>query len=191
MSTEQNTIATMVRAFAEIIERQVLRFENQGAEYERKLAEHRASFGARTEADRLIIEGLRAIVKEQSDHAKDAGTLLGWAPNESAFQAAQRVVKERDGLLAQVQDQASHDTTAGKEAAEAAARDSQMTEIKVGDVVEVFQKTGVCTRPTDMGKGGIVSRFIQPACVDLGRHQGMELPSGAHVSLCDVRKVPQ
>jgi len=63
---------------AAIVERLVKRFEEQGAEYERKMAEHRDSFGARTEADRLIIEGLRA---------------------------AQRVVKERDGLLAQVQDQ--------------------------------------------------------------------------------------
>ncbi len=63
MSTEQNTIATMVRAFAEIIERQVLRFENQGAEYERKLAEHRASFGARTEADAKIIAGLRQQIE--------------------------------------------------------------------------------------------------------------------------------
>ena len=138
---------------AYIVERLAVRFMSMVADYERKLAEHRASFGARTEADRLIIEGLRvdldkvrAIVKEQSDHAKDAGTLLGWAPNESAFQAAQRVVKERDGLLAQVQDQraeierlradiaeelnesppappeASHDTTAGKEAAASVIR---------------------------------------------------------------------
>ena len=81
---------------AYIVERLAVRFMSMVADYERKLAEHRASFGARTEADRLIIEGLRvdldkvrAIVKEQSDHAKDA----------------QRVVKERDGLLAQVQDQ--------------------------------------------------------------------------------------
>lgn len=218
MSTEQNTIATMVRAFAEIIERQVLRFENQGAEYERKLAEHRASFGARTEADRLIIEGLRAIVKEQSDHAKDAGTMLGWAPNESAFQAAQRVVKERDGLLAQVQDQraeierlradiaeelnesppappeASHDTTAGKEAAASVIRNSQMTEIKVGDVVEVVSASGGQTWMADVGSTGKVRRFElidSIECVRLQNLPGKRNALGGYVSLCDVRKVPQ
>jgi len=108
---------------ADIVERATNRFNEQAArfrersaaydrliadmsaDHERKMAENRAAFGARTEADRQIIEKLRAIVKEQSDHAKDAGTLLGWAPNESAFQAAKRVVKERDGLLTQVQDQ--------------------------------------------------------------------------------------
>ncbi len=64
MSPEQRLIRTMVQSFAEIIERQVLRFENQGAEYERKLAEHRASFAARTGADEKIIEGMRSQVQD-------------------------------------------------------------------------------------------------------------------------------
>ncbi len=48
---------------AEVIERLVKRFEEQGAEHARKMAEHRASFGARTEADAKIIEGLRQQIE--------------------------------------------------------------------------------------------------------------------------------
>ncbi len=103
-------------AVAELVERSTKRLFDQAAdlqkEHDRKKAEHRAAFGARTSADAKIIDGLRsdlaaerAVVKDQSDAAKNAGKLLGWTPNESAFQAAQRVVKERDGLLIQVQDQ--------------------------------------------------------------------------------------
>ena len=259
---------------AEIVERATKRFNEQAArfrersaaydrliadmnaDHERKLAEHRASFGARTEADRQIIEKLRAIVKEQSDQAKDAGTLLGWAPNESAFQAAQRVVKERDGLLAQVQDQRaeierlkslspkykvgdklewqklglspcsvtvtgirlvydcigegaeypvghsedelraiiSHDTPAGKEAAASVIRNSQMTEIKVGDVVEVVSASGGQTWMADVGSTGKVRRFElihSIECVRLQNLPGKRNALGGYVSLCDVRKVPQ
>ena len=64
MSPEQRLIRTMVQSFAEIIERQVLRFENQSADYERKLAEHRTSFAARTSADEKIIEWLRIKVQD-------------------------------------------------------------------------------------------------------------------------------
>lgn len=104
MSTEQNTMATMVRAFAEIIERMVKRFDEQGADHEREMAEHRASFGARTEADRKIIEGLRTAADEQVLSASKVAYVLRCA-GETPVQAAQRVVKERDGLLTQVQDQ--------------------------------------------------------------------------------------
>lgn len=74
------------------------------AEHERKLAEHRAAFGARTEADRKIIEGLRTAADEQVLSASEVASVLGCA-GETPVQAAKRVVKERNGLLTQVQDQ--------------------------------------------------------------------------------------
>lgn len=196
-----------VLAVAEIVERAAKRYNEQAAAHERTMQDHRMAFNARTEADRQIIEGLRAEVErlkslspkyKVGDKLESYNRSLGLAipvtvqgvrlVYDCIADGAEYPVGYSEAELRAV---ASHDTTAGKEAAEAVVRDSQMTEIKVGDVVEVFQKTGLCTRPTDMGKGGIVSRFIQPNCVDLGRHQGMELPSGAHVSLCDVRKVRQ
>ena len=107
---------------AEIVERATNRFNAQAAyhrerfdehvkliasmkaDHEAKMVEHRAAFGARTEADAQLITKLRAMVKEQSDSAKAAGELLGWTANESPIQAVERVVRERDGLLTQVQD---------------------------------------------------------------------------------------
>jgi len=89
-----------------------------------------------------------------------------------------------------------HDTPAGKEAAEAVIRDSQMTAIKVGDVVEVFQASGNMTFKADIGAGGIVKSIV-PASKELHAHAMIEsngnlrLPAGRSVSLCDVRKVPQ
>lgn len=322
------------------------------AEHERKLAENRASFGARTSADAKIIEGLRAAADEQVLSASKVAYVLRCA-GETPVQAAQRVVKERDGLLAQVQDQraeierlklacdtyaadwdtagkacrirvdeyplssvirlvrddaeraavakrlvkerdalreevaayraevaalqerlrasiargdfaeievarlkaqapkrshpvkvgewvecvgdpgcgtkrqvlevyanwysvevghrwtfdfcrpcdppeASHATPAGKESAESVIRDSQMTEIKVGDVVEVFQASGKCTYSADIGTRGTVRSMSQPwetmadhRCVDLDPIDGFPEPVCAHVSISDVRKVPQ
>ena len=123
---------------AEVIERLVKRFEEQGAEYERKMAEHRDSFVARTEADAKIIEGLRVTAKQDQDEcdvlrplvaeartiidgqrasiddlrnrlnslgiqaAKQAGEALGMVAGEGLLGAAQRVVKERDALRAEV-----------------------------------------------------------------------------------------
>jgi len=90
---------------AYIVERLAVRFMAMVAEYERKLLEHRDAFGARTEADRRIIEGLRAIMAERGLEAFEAGSVLGCVGDESPMQAARRVVKERDGLLTQVKDQ--------------------------------------------------------------------------------------
>ena len=45
---------------AEIVDRLATRFHEQAADHERKLVEHRAAFGARTEADAKIIAGMRA-----------------------------------------------------------------------------------------------------------------------------------
>ena len=110
------------------------------AEHERKIAEHRAAFGARTEADAKIIEGLRMAAKLAQDEckvlralvvdnktimdaqragidnlrnrlnalgiqaAKQAGEVLGMVEGEGLLGAAQRVVKERDALRAEVAD---------------------------------------------------------------------------------------
>ena len=65
---------------AEIVDRLVTRFHKQAADHETKMAEHRAAFGVRTEADAKIIAGLRqevqalreALAKEQELHAKTA-----------------------------------------------------------------------------------------------------------------------
>jgi murein DD-endopeptidase MepM/ murein hydrolase activator NlpD len=242
-----------VLAVAEIVERAAKRYNEQAAAHERTMQDDRMAFNARTEADRQIIEGLRAdlvrvqsVVKAQSDHAKDAGKLLGWTYDESAFDAALRVVKERDqqradlaklaatladseaiaaeirnqrdGLRIQVQDQraeierlradiaeelnesppappeASHDTPAGKEAAEAVIRDSQMTEIKAGDVVEVFQDTSENTLAEEIGIIGRVMKvceWFDEQCVILDPETQNRPSDYLHYALCDVRKVPQ
>ena len=240
---------------AYIVERLAVRFMSMVAEYERKLLEHRDAFGVRTSADAKIIEGLRAAADEQVLSASEVASVLGCA-GETPVQAAKRVVKERNGLLTQVQDQRveierlkslspkykvgdklewqklglspcsvtvtgirlvydcigegaeypvghsedelraiiSHDTPAGKEAAEAVIRDSQMTEIKVGDVVEVVSASGDQTWMADVGSTGKVRRFElidSIECVRLQNLPGKRNALGGYVSLCDVRKVPQ
>ena len=101
---------------AYIVERLAVRFMSMVADYERKLVEHRDSFGVRTSADAKIIEGLRddlakalqevevqaesVLIEAAHRTAKELGHQCG----ESLIQAAHRVVKERDGLLTQVQD---------------------------------------------------------------------------------------
>ncbi len=91
---------------AYIVEHLSVRFMAMVADHSRQLAEHRAAFGARTEADAKIIEGLRAAADEQVLSASKVAYVLRCA-GETPVQAAQRVVKERDGLLTQVQDQRS------------------------------------------------------------------------------------
>lgn len=94
---------------AYIIERLAVRFMAMVADHERQLAEHRASFGARTEADAKIIAGLREELDRVRNSlgiqaAKEANKVLGMVEGEGLRGAAERVVKERDGLLTQVQD---------------------------------------------------------------------------------------
>ena len=267
------------------------------AEHERKLAEHRASFGARTEADRQIIEGLRADVEDLRNRlnslgiqaAKQANIALGMVEGEGLLCAAKRVVKERDALRAEVADlrgivdmvhaslgikqgdhignaiavlkahtlkrshpvavggylrrltgfgttpagevaqvlhvdcdgpateytikrpngqpgvwsengcepcdpPADHDTPAGKEAAEAVIRDSQITEIKAGDVVEVFQDTSKNTLEEEIGIIGRVLKVYKwsgEQCVILDPETQNRPSDYLHYALCDVRKVPQ
>lgn len=97
--------------------------DTQAANHEAKMVEHRAAFGARTEADAKIIEGLRAdLAKERTEHqatadaaksqfeadvlesARNTAKTLGHQKGETLLQAAQRVVKERDALRAEVAD---------------------------------------------------------------------------------------
>ena len=83
---------------------------------------------------------------------------------------------------------ATHDTEAGKASAESALEAEPVAEeIKVGDVVEVFQKTGSCTFETDVGTRGTVLQM--DSCVDTAPLDGYRSPKGNHVALCDVRKV--
>ena len=77
---------------AYIVERLAVRFMAMVADYERKLVEHRDSFGARTSADAKIIEGLR----------RELFMLTGL--NDKLIVDREEAWKERDGLLTQVQD---------------------------------------------------------------------------------------
>ncbi len=185
---------------AYIVERLAVRFISMVADYERKMVEHRDAFGVRTSADAKIIEGLR----------RELFMLTGL--NDKLIADRDEAWKERDGLLTQVQDmraeierlradiaeelnesppappEASHDTPAGKEAAEAAA------EIKVGDVVEVVSASGGQTWMADVGSTGKVRRFElidSIECVRLQNLPGKRNALGGYVSLCDVRKVPK
>lgn len=98
---------------AYIVERLAVRFMSMVvADYERKMVEHRDAFGVRTSADAKIIDGMRAEVEDLRSRlnalgiqaAKQAGEALGMVEGEGLLGAARRVVKERDGLLTQVQD---------------------------------------------------------------------------------------
>ena len=153
--TEQNTM-TLVRAFAEIIERQVTRFEHQGAEYERKLAEHRTSFGARTEADAKIIAGLRAeIVVLRAEVAQRQSTLnaLQGKIREMA-ESLGKSLDERDALRAEV----------------AALQERLRSSIARGDFaqIEVAALKSQTPKQHPVKVGGWVRRLVpSPAC-DVG-----------------------
>jgi len=97
---------------AYIVERLAFRFMSMVADYERKLVEHRDSFGVRTSADAKIIDGLRSdLAEEREEHqettdalnnmlesARNAANTLDHQKGETLLQAAQRVVKERNDL---------------------------------------------------------------------------------------------
>ena len=158
------------------------------AEHERKLAEHRASFGARTEADRKIIEGLRTDVEDLRNRLNSLVTVVGVRTvyDCQGDGAEYPIGHSESELKARYAD---HDTPAGKEAA-----NSQMTEIKVGDVVEVVSASGGQTWMADVGSTGKVRRFElidSIECVRLQNLPGKRNALGGYVSLCDVRKVPQ
>lgn len=89
----------------------------------------------------------------------------------------------------EVVSEATHDTEAGKAAAESAVRTEPVAEeIKVGDLVEVFQAIGSMTDAEDIGCGGVV-RKVDGFFVWLNRTDTMGLPREGIASLGDVRKV--
>ena len=73
---------------AYIVEHLSVRFMAMVADHSRQLAEHRAAFGARTEADAKIIAGLRSEIVAARMAVLERDSLMS----------------ERDGLLTQVQD---------------------------------------------------------------------------------------
>jgi hypothetical protein len=90
--------------------------------------------------------------------------------------------------------EATHDTEAGKAAAERAAK-TEPVEIKVGDVVEVFQDSSGNTLPTDVGITGTVLKLYNDSIdgerivlLDPESHN-RQSEGGCHYAFCDVRKV--
>ena len=160
---------------AEIVERLVARFHKQADDHEAKMVEHRAAFGARTEADAKIIAGLReerdGLLTQVQDMRAEIERLKKPAPRAHPVAVGEWVKRTkfehsegtRINTIAQVvgfdpdgdyrvsvsgsehcwrssnctpcdPPEATHDTEAGKAAAEAAVK-TEPDEIKVGDVV--------------------------------------------------------
>ena len=212
---------------AEIVERATNRFNAQAAyhrerfdehvkliasmkaDHEAKMVEHRAAFGARTEADAKIIEWLRIKVQdaraERDALRAEVAALKSQTPKQHPVKVGEWV-KASNGAVAQVLevhkdwyliarghgwtfancepcDPPSHDTEAGKAAAESAVKTEPVAdEIKVGDVAKVVGASGDLTAQSDIGKIGEVLK------IDFG--DGTVLLSGAGwVNRCDVRKV--
>ena len=195
-----------VLAVAEIVERAAKRYNEQAAAHERTMQDHRMAFNARTEADRQIIEWLRSEVErlkslspkyKVGDKLESYNRSLGLAipvtlqgvrlVYDCIADGAEYPVGYSEAELRAV---ASHDTTAGKEAAEAVIRDSQMTVIEVGDVVEAVAATSWATLSRELGRRGEVTH-IEKRTLDVEEVPGYELPAGGVVGKRDVRKVPQ
>ena len=265
---------------AYIIERLAVRFMAMVADHERQLAEHRASFGARTEADEKIIAALREEVELANGECNVLRALTvdtaKYKANSDLFynetkrrmdaesqcdrlRAEVAALQERlrasiaRGDLAQIEvaalksqtpkhpvkvgewvrritagsvgpigtagsvmvvwsdayqvqlrkgfstfwsfkdcepcdppTEATHDTPTGKQVAEAAVKTEPVAdEIKVGDVVEVFQSSSTWTFTDDVGKSGTITRIetvFRTEIVHLREHPGDVF------ALCDVRK---
>ena len=88
---------------------------------------------------------------------------------------------------------ATHDTEAGKAAAESALKTEPVAEeIKVGDVVEVVSNTGRNTWLADVGSVGTVvtvEEINDSISVTLEDVPGKKNALAGYVSFCDVRKV--
>ena len=89
--------------------------------------------------------------------------------------------------------EATHDTEAGKAAADAAVKIEQVAEdIKVGDLVEVVSNRGRNTWLADVGSLGTVTsveEINESISVCLDDVPGKQNALAGYVSLCDVRKV--
>ncbi len=142
---------------AYIVERLAVRFMAMVAEYERKLLEHRDSFGARTSADARIIEGMRAELQEARRNACLPGESLNEAITrtdrelDTAREQRDSIQVERDALRAEVADlrgtldmvHASLRIKPGDHIGEAIeALKSLSPKYKVGDKLE-WQKLGL------------------------------------------------
>jgi hypothetical protein len=102
------------------------------------MAEHRAAFGARTEADAKIIAGLREELDRVRNSlgiqaAKEANKVLGMVEGEGLRGAAERVVKERDALRAEVAEL--------KTQLERLKSHSRAPKYKVGDKLESYNRS--------------------------------------------------
>jgi hypothetical protein len=157
---------------AEIVERATNRLHRQAAEHEAKMAEHRASFGARTDADAKLIAGLReernGLLTQVQDMRAEIERLK--KPARQHPVKVGEYVKNDNGDVCQVHEvyaeyllntgwtwafenctpcdppTASHDTPAGKETAQAAA------EPKPGDVVRLVRVPTNDEYPHDSGR---------------------------------------
>jgi len=202
-----------VLAVAEIVERAAKRYNEQAAAHERTMQDHRMAFNARTEADRQTgrsskvvgfqlraeVERLKSLSPKYKvgDKLESYNRSLGLAipvtvqgvrlVYDCIADGAEYPVGYSEAELRAV---ASHDTTAGKEAAEAVIRDSQMTVIEVGDVVEAVAATSWATLSRELGRRGEVTH-IEKRTLDVEEVPGYELPAGGVVGKRDVRKVPQ
>ena len=135
-----------------------------------KLMSHSQSLGPEVP---VTVQGIRVVYDCSVDGAKYE-CVVGHA--------------ERELILV-----ASHDTEAGKAAAEAALTTEPVAEeIKVGDVVEVVSNTGLNTWIADVGSVGTVTSIEtleDSLSVRLKDVPDKKNVYGGYVSICDVRKV--
>lgn len=175
---------------AYIIERLAVRFMAMVADHERQLAEHRASFGARTEADAKIIAGLQEKVYLSEGECNVLRPLVVAAAKYKAerddlyqregIEKKRRmdVESERDGLQTQVQDMRAEMERLQMEVAALKSQTPKQTlcdhpvtvkrEPEVGDTVQLVK------RPTkqdyelswldDWGKVGESFRAVSGVC---------------------------
>lgn len=149
---------------------------SMNADHEAKMVEHRAAFGARTEADRKIIAGLREESAKCQAELDDLYQRVGHSEDEltERYEQTPPEATHAEPDLTQLHakgkeawsdvpnatqwveemrgnSEATHDTEAGKAAAEAVIRDARNAEIVVGDVVRAkFWKPGQMSTVTKL-----------------------------------------
>ena len=202
---------------AEIVERLVTRFHEQAADHETKMAEHRASFGARTDADAKLIAGLReernGLLTQVQDtldaslrELEQIDRLVNPDREESTVIVVKRML-DQHRLIAREYDKAvslceteeqtpeqcivSLNARIDRLHAERAAK-TEPVEIKVGDLVEVVSNRGSNTWFADVGSFGTVTSVEEindSILVNLDNVPGKKNSLVGCVSFCDVRKV--
>jgi len=208
---------------AEIVERATNRLHRQAAEHEAKMVEHRAAFGVRTEADAKIIAALRAEVELANGESQTPKHPVKVGEYVKRLTGFNTTLAGEIGKVTRVDDddaeieyevkrpngktgvwcakncepcdppEATHDTEAGKAAAQNAEKTEQVAdEIKVGDLVEVVSNRGRNTWLVDVGSLGIVTSvedINDSISVHLDDVPGKRNALAGYVSFCDVRKV--